>query len=383
MSLRVLHVIPSLSLARGGTTTSVLQMTQGLEAQGVSCDFATSDDDGPDCRLAADAPERAIRNRVYFPRRLTFYTYTPAMKRWLETHLQDYDLAHIHGLFSHVNGVAARCCRRLRVPYIVSPHGMANRYGMSHKRLFKQASMAAVEGSMLRGATFIHVASRDEERDLDDLRIQSSIVQIPHAVPLVSTGDARAFRSRFPEIGANKIAIFIGRIDPIKNIESAIDALSLPSGRQFHLFVGGSGPEAYVFNLKARAEARGVSDRVTWLGFVSGELKANALAAGDIFLQPSVSESFGLAAVEAVSAGLPCVLGENVGVADDLADAGFAVRVSSTGRSVAEGMSQALEMCILDRNFRSRARSFVAANYSLRRASLAMKEIYLQAHRTK
>jgi glycosyltransferase involved in cell wall biosynthesis len=79
-------------------------------------------------------------------------------------------------------------------------------------------------------------------------------------------------------------------------------------------------------------------------------------------VQPSLSESFGIAAVEAVSAGLPCVLGENVAIAEDLVEAGFAVAVSPTGEGVAAGFEKALA---LSQNWDTvAARSYVGNDYS-------------------
>lgn len=362
--LRVLHVIASLSPVHGGTTSSVLQMIAGLEAQGVMCEVATSDDDGPGRRLGEKAPERQLPGRHYFAKRRDFYAHTPDMAPWLMARVGDYDLVHIHGLFSHVNGLAGRACRRRGVPYIVTPHGMANRYGMRHKPMRKALSFALVERQLLKSATMIHMTSRGEEGDFAALNIATPLVRVPLAIASVPPGDATAFRVRHPHISGRRLAVFMGRLHPIKNLEAAIDALALPGGADFHLVVCGNGPEHYAASLEARAEARGVAERISWLGFVAGTDKANVLAAGDVYLQPSLSESFGMAAVEAVSAGLPCVLGENVAIAKELVGAGFAVAVPSTGEGVGSGIAMAANLKREDRQFSQRARRFVTTNFA-------------------
>lgn len=373
--LRVLHVIASLSTVHGGTTSSVLQMIAGLEANGINCEVATSDDDGPGRRLSEDAPERQISGRHYFKKYADFYVWTPSMRWWLEAHVTNYDLVHIHGLFSHLNGLAGRICRKKCIPYIVTPHGMANLYGMQHKPWRKRISLALVERPLLNGAARIHLTSKGEDREFGAIAVATPVARIPLAVSAVPRGDAAGFYARHPETAGKRLAIFMGRLNPIKNLEAAIDVLALPGGTSFHLVVCGDGPVDYTASLKSRAELWDVADRITWLGFVSGPEKSDVLAAGDIYIQPSFSESFGIAAVEAVSAGLPVVLGKRVAIAEDLVEANLAVIVEPNSKELAAGMNNAADMisCNLDRE---RGLRFVEQHFSPAAIGAALATVY-------
>lgn len=379
--LRVLHVIASLSPAHGGTTSAVTQMIAGLQAHGVRCDVACSDDDGPGRRMAHDAPERSAAGRHTFAKRADFYCYTPDMGPWLEANVRSYDLVHIHGLFSYVNALAGRICRKHGVPYIVTPHGMANAYGMRHKALRKRVSFLLLERPLLQGAAAIHMTSRGEQRDFAALNIKTPVTRIPLPVTPVPPGNAEAFRARHPETAGRRLAVFMGRLNPIKNLEAAIDALAHTAAQDFHLAVCGDGPEGYTAALKARARERGVAGRISWLGFVSGQDKSDVLAAGDVYVQPSLSESFGLAAVEAVSAGLPCVLGENVAIAEDLVAAGFAVAVAPTGAGVAEGLRAGASLRVRTVAFAQSARNFVASEFNSCAIGTGLLDLYAEIRR--
>ncbi len=378
--LRVLHVIASLSPRQGGTTSALLQMIDGLRVHRgdqVRCEIATSDDSGPGLRLAEHATERCLPERHYFAKRTDIYGYTPDMAPWLVAHLRSYDLVHIHGLFSHVNGLAGRACRRLGVPYIVTPHGMAGRYAMSRKAVRKRVSFALVERRLLEGAAAVHLTSRAEEREFAHLGLKTPVLRIPLTVLPMPEGRAEAFRAKHPELAAGQSAVFMGRLHPIKNLESAIDALALPAATGWRLIVGGDGPDAYVARLLARAMARGVEGRICWAGFVNGDERADVLAAGDVYLQASLSESFGVAAVEAVSAGLPCVLSENAALANDLAEAGFAVSVSPfDAEAMAAALARAAKLKAADPRYAQRARRFVETSFSPARTSDALVAAY-------
>ena len=72
--------------------------------------------------------------------------------------------------------------------------------------------------------------------------------------------------------------------------------------------MAGDGDEAYVQGLHALEAECGLSDHVTFLGFVSGEEKRRVLREAWAFALPSHQEHVGVAVLEAIAAGLPVVL---------------------------------------------------------------------------
>jgi glycosyltransferase involved in cell wall biosynthesis len=108
------------------------------------------------------------------------------------------------------------------------------------------------------------------------------------------------------------------------------------------LVVAGSGDDVYVRGLRAHAEKLGISSDVLWTGFLDRSAKAAALADADVFVVPSQSESFGLAAVEALSVGLPTVMTEGVGIASEVARNGAGVVVPPTAPAIADAIERIL-----------------------------------------
>ena len=106
--------------------------------------------------------------------------------------------------------------------------------------------------------------------------------------------------------------------------------------------VVGDGEPEYVASLKELADELSLADRVVWAGHIDGDLKASALAGACLFVLPSFSENFGIAAAEALMAGLPCVLGEGVAIAGDVVNAGAGLAVSPDPASIAAGLQQIL-----------------------------------------
>jgi glycosyltransferase involved in cell wall biosynthesis len=323
--VKVLHVIPSLSMAHGGATRAVLLMEQALRAQGVHVETAATDDDGPGRRNGKPCGRPLAEDGAlhwYFPKAAEFYKPSPAFARWIARAARDYDLLHLHALFTFTTAAAARAARRAGVPYIVEPIGTLNRYGMDRRRPWlKRLSLALVEGPVLRHAAALRFTSAQEAEEARAAGIRWAREAV---IPLgVEPAAFDAAPRSAPTPGALRL-LFLSRLDPKKNLEGLLDALAVlaPAHPGLHLTVAGDGEPGYVAQLKARAASLGLDARLAWTGHVEGGRKTAALRQADVFVLPSHSENFGIAAAEALAAGLPCVLGHGVALAKEVADAG-------------------------------------------------------------
>jgi glycosyltransferase involved in cell wall biosynthesis len=135
-------------------------------------------------------------------------------------------------------------------------------------------------------------------------RYRSRMRLIEHGVaPPVPKRDRAATLARFAVPDDGRILLNVGRLAEQKNQGVLIRALAEISS--VRLVVAGDGPLRGA--LEAAAAEWGVADRLHLLGDVRSEDVADLLAASDVFVFPSVWESFGLAAVEAALLGRPIV----------------------------------------------------------------------------
>ena len=81
------------------------------------------------------------------------------------------------------------------------------------------------------------------------------------------------------------------------------------------LAVAGPDEDGHGSRLQRLAQDLGVEGRVRWLGTIKEEAKPGFLVDADLFVLPSFSENFGLAAVEAMAVGCPVILGRGVNIA--------------------------------------------------------------------
>lgn len=157
--------------------------------------------------------------------------------------------------------------------------------------------------------------------------------------------------------------VYAGRLSPEKGVAVLIDALGLlardPNAPRPHLTILGDGDERAA--LEARAASVGCRDRVTFAGQVDRDELSSALDVADVCVQPSLTEGFSKAWLDAMAHGLP-VLASNVGAASTV----IGTR-GERGWLVAPGDSQmlsgAIREVLLDRHdwtaLRHRCRAYV------------------------
>lgn len=351
MSIRVLQVIASLAPVHGGPSYAVRVVEGALKREGIHCETATTDDDGPDRRLVrplgAPIDEEGAR-RWYFRKDHEFYKCSWSFARWIWRHATDYDVLHIHGLFSFTSSAAALAARYSHVPYVLHPFGTLNSYGLERRRKYlKKASLFALEKRLVKSAAAIHYSSDSEKRQAEDIGLNGCGVIIPLAL------DPSALFSQ-PEMALTDkkpIILFLSRLDPVKNAESLLQAFALLSNTNAHarLVMAGTGDPGYVDALKKLAADLGISGSVIWAGHVSGQQKADLLQAAMVFVLPSHSESFGLALAEALAAGVPAVAAKGVALANRMSEEGAGVLVEPQSEDIARG----IQMLLVDAQLRS------------------------------
>lgn len=105
------------------------------------------------------------------------------------------------------------------------------------------------------------------------------------------------------------LLLFVGRLQPLKRVETAVEVVAGIEGARLVVIGGPSGPHAgsYRRQLEQRIEDSGVTERVTFVAPQPHELLSSYYRAADVCLVPSHSESFGLVALEAAACGTPVV----------------------------------------------------------------------------
>jgi glycosyltransferase involved in cell wall biosynthesis len=372
--LKVLHVIPSIGPARGGPSFVIRTLAGGQAEYGMDVHVAATDDDGPGQRTPPASVPFTEAGVTYwiFPRQTRFYLFSFPLTRWLWRHAREYDVIHIHALFSYSAIAAALSAARAGVPYIVRPLGTLNRWGMlNRRRWLKKWSYRLIETRILRGAAAIQYTCEQEAGEARELGVPDTGIVIPNPVDLCGIASVPPGRNPAPTL------LFLSRLDPKKGLELLLAAFARVRSQYpaAVLVIAGEGPEVFVDGLKQQSRKLGTESAVVWAGFLQGESKSQALARADVFVLPSHSENFGVAVVEAMGAGVPVVVSDQVGIHCEVAAAGAGLVTQCTVDSLAAALLLMLQEPALRASMAKRAVA-LAQTFSRESVAQQLAEVY-------
>lgn len=314
----------------------VLGLAAALAGAGVEVTILTTNANGdagqPPLDVPLGIPIRQDGYQIlYFPcspcRR---YKFSLDLLRWLWLHAPDYQLAHIHALFSPVSTAAAAIARYRQLPYVLRPLGTLDPADLQKKRLLKQIYGFLLERPNLAGAAAVHFTSQQEREVSERYGVATRDWVIPLGVDLPQQlPPGGQIRDKLGMADAWPLIVFLSRIEKKKGLDLLLPALEhlLAEGCQFHFVLAGSNPQepAYEEQIKRRIQASPLAKVTAITGFVRGDFKLGLLQDADLFVLPSYYENFGIAVAEAMAVGTPVLISDRVYIWPDIeaAEAGW------------------------------------------------------------
>jgi len=298
----------------------------------------------------------------------------------LETVVRSAEVVHMHGLWQGHTRRGARTARGASVPYLISPHGMAEPWAMRHKAWKKRIYTALVEGKNLRRASCLHALSRPEIGHLRALAPETPICFVPNGVnlaPFENLPDRSLLEAEFPELAGKFLLLFFGRIHLKKGLDLLAQALATVRNDHpdVHVLLAGNDDGALGPFLD-RMAAFDLSSQVTWVGHVSGERARQVWGAADAFVLPSYSEGFSMAILEALGSRLPALITTACHF-PELAEAEGGIVVPPTTDGVTLGLRDLLERSPAERTELGLAgRALVEQKYTWDQQTSRLAEVY-------
>src|SRR5688500_17989316 len=235
------------------------------------------------------------------------------------------DVIHTHHPFL-LGQTAASKANELNLPLVFTFHTQYREYthyipfsAETVQNFLKNAVDRWLQDFMRRCQHIIIPSESMREVLVNEYGLKDRFTVVPTGIDLeayrTSSGEKIRKRKHWEK---DIVMISVGRLAPEKNWSLLLQAtaLVLKDHPQFRLVLIGDGPERK--SLEALAKELGIKKRVTFLGPIACADIPDHMKAADLFGFASVTETQGLATLEAMAAGLPVVAVNGSGTRDIL-----------------------------------------------------------------
>jgi glycosyltransferase involved in cell wall biosynthesis len=230
----------------------------------------------------------------------------------------------VNGIWQFHSFAVWNALRHSKTPYVVFTHGMLDpwfnkTYPLKH--LKKMLYWPWAERRVLRDAAAVLFTCEEERllarESFRPYQCNEIVVNYGTAGP---QGDPQVeldtFYAAYPELRTKRLAIYLGRIHPKKGCDLLIQAFAdvLAADPDWHLLICGPDQVGLRASLLGMANRLNISNRITWIDMVSGDMKWGAFRASEIFVLPSHQENFGIVVAEALACGTPALISNQVNI---------------------------------------------------------------------
>lgn len=298
--MRILHISDCYAPRTGGIETQVRNLAEAQAFRGHDVEVVTATPGEP----VIGSPVTVHRVTMRLPGELPIHVRTRSnVARLLARHTPS--VVHVHaGAVSPFAWGGVRASLQAGIPTVVTVHSVWGPLASPAARMAHR-----IVRWVDRGAVVTSVSAMAARRVADALGL-SEVLVTPNGI------DVERWSPQEPQSHDRLSFIAVQRLAPRKRSVELIDmfaevATTVPDA---HLTIVGDGPQRNA--VEKRVAYHQLQQQVLLTGRVGYTELRQLLSASDVFVQPSVMESFGIAALEARSSGLPVIAFVGTGTAD-------------------------------------------------------------------
>ena len=227
---------------------------------------------------------------------------------------EKFDIIHAHDWLCYPAGLAAK--EASGKPLVVHIH--ATEFDRTGGASVNSCVYAIEKEGFEKADRIVAVSNFTKQKVIDNYGINPEKISVVHnALDLQKTTDDFSNLLNLGKLKEKfKIVLFLGRLTLQKGPDYFLQAAkkALEKRQDIYFVVAGSGDmEAQLIN---QAIDLGIADKVIFTGFLRGQNLTKIYQMADLYVMPSVSEPFGLTALEALGHGTPAIISKQSGVSE-------------------------------------------------------------------
>ncbi len=222
----------------------------------------------------------------------------------------DFDIIHAHDWITFP--AALKIKQRTRKPLVVHVHSLeSDRVHPGARNMVYEIEQEAMQ----KADMVIPVSHFTKENIIRFYGIN------PDKITPVHNGIDETTSFKVKRDNNEKWVLFLGRVTRQKGPEYLFETAAklIKKMDNVKFYIAGTGDR--LLELKHKTEMSGLQDKIIFTGHISKPEVKDLLSKADAYFMPSISEPFGLSALEAAQFDIPCVISRQSGVAEVLPNA--------------------------------------------------------------
>ena len=374
MSIRILFITGSLYNNQSGLYASLLATVRHLAETGYQSAVIGTRDDWWSPDLPCNELFKMTAFRKIGPH---FAHYTPSLRGCLRKMEKSWDVVSIHGIWQVNCYQAARWCVRRGLQYIVTGHGMFNSVALARSSVKKYIGMKSYVQYTLSNAAAFHALNQREAQAMWDFGIRQPIFIIPNGVSEIDMNAVVQSDGHNDAMEKRPYFLYMGRLHPIKGIESLLQAWKLAEiSPKYRLVIAGSGHPRYERALRNLVHSLNLDSSVVFLGRLSPASARPWLQNAHCMVLVSKSEGLPMSILEGFALGTPAILTPACGL-PEIESAGAGFLCQDNINDIAIALRRAAGQNEISRNMQSEnCRRLAQTTYSWTRVICQLVRVY-------
>jgi len=369
--IHILHTIQDISQNKGGLPITVVQLLENLDQS----------KDELEVNLVAKPGNNPILNNSKKLHNFTWHSLANTNHYWqikhflettVKTDKQQQLIFHDHGIWLPCNHAVAVTSRNLKIPRLVSPHGMLEPWAWQYKAWKKRIAWFLFQYRDLKTAQVLHATAESEAINLRKFFPNLPIAMIPLGIDLPPTS---VFHSPLPE-KQKKTLLFLSRIHEKKGLLNLVEAWARLQPKNWQLVIAGPSEKGYQGVIEKRIQELKLTETISFPGEVVGDSKWQLYHQADLFVLPTLSENFGIVVAEALACKTPVITTKGAPWSDlEEYRCGWWIELGVT--PLVDALQEAMLLSDIERvEMGRRGRSLVETKYTWEQTAQQMLEVY-------
>lgn len=307
----------------------------------------------------------------------------PGIVFQLPKEIKTFDLIHLQDFRTFQNLVIHHYATKYNIPCIFQAHGSMLTF--FHRGSLKRIFDAIWGRNILQDASRLIAITSAEAEQYRSMGISRAKIDIvPNAI---DTSEFKIlpkrglFRGKYNIDNNHKIILYLGRINKVKGLELLVNAFvnNLKDIGEAKLVIAGP-DDGYMPNLQSLIRNLRIEDKILFTGALYGIDKLTAYVDADIYVLPSIYESFPVTVLEAAACRIPVIVTDCCGIAD-IVHGQIGLAIPRDSNQLGQAIVNILTDKSMKQRFSERGRTLVFKEFSWPKVVDRLEKIYEIAKR--